>query len=270
MSDYLPDMIAPPPEPEPKPDANVHIPDNIQDKVEQQQEEPNQHDAFAGEDEIIKMEILEELEAEEQAEQLVIQKKEKMTNEDIFKGPKVQPVKLTREEKAEQRRIVREAAKESERQRKAQEREAKKLAKQQEKERLKALKPKKKLDPAHMEKLQAGRLKAQETRARNKKLREEGADIPKPLTKKEKELKNVVESVIEPRKTQNQISKADLEEAQFNAIQRYEQIRKKRKEEKKQKEKEQRILQQSQATIHRAVNPHQPDIWDHALGGMFT
>ncbi len=268
MSDYLPDFTAPPPEPEPVQDANVHIPDNIQDKVE----DNNQHDAFKDEDEIIKMEILEELEAEEeQAEQLVIQKKERMTNEDIFKGPKVQPVKLTREEKAEQRRIVREAAKESEKQRKAQEREAKKLAKQEEKERLKALKPKKQMSPAHLEKLQAGRLKAQETRARNKLLREQGADIPKPLTKKEKELKNVVESVIEPRKTQNQLSKSDLEEAQFNAIQRYEQIRKKRKEEKKQKEKEQKILQQSQATIHRAVNPHpQKDVWDMALGGMFT
>ena len=265
MSDYLPDMIAPPPEPEPVQDANVHIPDNIQDKVEQ--EPTNQHDAFKDEDELIKMEIVDELEEEEE---LIIQKKEKMTNEDIFKGPKVQPVKLTREEKAEQRRIAREAAKAAEKERKAQEREAKKLAKQEEKERLKALRPKKKLDPAHMEKLQAGRIKAQETRARNKKLREEGADIPKPLTKKEKELKNVIESVVEPRKTHTQLSKADLEEAQFNAIQRYEQIRKKRKEEKKQKEKEQKILQQSQATIQRAVNPHQPDIWDHALGGMFA
>lgn len=262
MSDnYLPDMVAPP---EPPPDENVHIPDNIQDKVE-----VNQHDQHQAEDEMIQMEVNEMLDDEEPLEE-IIQKKEKMTNEDIFKGPKIQPVKLTREEKAEQRRIAREAAKAAEKERKAQEREAKKLAKQEEKERLKALRPKRKMDPAHLEKLQAGRIKAQETRARNKKLREEGADIPKPLTRKEKELKNVIESVVEPRKTQNQISKADLEEAQFNAIQRYEEIRKKRKAEKQQKQKEQRALQQSQATIQRAMNPHQPDIWDHALGGMFT
>ena len=202
---------------------------------------------------------------------MISYKKERMTNEDIFKGPKIQPVKLSKEEKAEQRRIVREAAKAAEKERKLQEKEAKKLAKQQEKERLKALRPKKQMSPEHLEKLQAGRLKAQETRARNKKLREEGADIPKPLTKKEKELKNVVESVIEPRKSQNQLSKSDLEEAQFNAIMRYEEMRKKRKVEKQKKQKEEQILQQSQATIARAVNPHpQKDVWDMALGGMFA
>jgi len=264
MSDYLPDMVAPPRPPTPEPDANVHIPDNIQDKVE-----VNQHDEHKSEDEMIQMEVNEMLDDEEPLED-IIQKKEKMTNEDIFKGPKIQPVKLTREEKAEQRKVAREAAKAAEKERKVQEKEAKKLAKQEEKERLKALRPKRKMDPVHLEKLQAGRIKAQETRARNKKLREEGADIPKPLTRKEKELKNVIESVVEPRKSQNQISKADLEEAQFQAIQRYEQIRKKRKAEKQQKQKEQKALQQSQATIHRAINPHQPDIWDHALGGMFT
>jgi len=264
MSDYLPDFEAPPRPPTPPPDQNVHIPDNIQDKVED-----NQNDAFKDDDEIIQMEIQDMLDEEEQLEDM-INKKEKMTNDDIFKGPKIQPVKLTKEEKAEERRIAREAAKVAQQERKLQEREAKKVAKAEEKARLKALKPKKVMDPAHLEKLQAGRLKAQETRARNKKLREQGADIPKPLTRKEKELKNVIESVVEPRKPQNQISKADLEEAQFNAIQRYEQIRKKRKAEKQQKQKEEQVIHQSQATIRRAVNPHQPDIWDHALGGMFN
>lgn len=264
MSDYLPDMIEPPPPPEPVQDANVHIPDNIQDKVQEQ----NQHDQFQHEDDNIQMELLDE---EEPQIDDIIQKKERMTNEDIFKGPKIQPVKLSKEEKAEQRRIVREAAKVAEKERKLQEKEAKKLAKIQEKERLKALRPKKQMSPAHLEKLQAGRIKAQETRARNKLLREQGADIPKPLTKKEKELKNVVESVIEPRKAQNQLSKSDLEEAQFNAIMRYEEMRKKRKVEKQKKQKEEQILQQSQATIARAVNPHpQKDVWDMALGGMFA
>ena len=265
MSDYLPDMIEPPPAPtapEPAPDANVHIPDNIQDKLED-----NQNDAYDIEDDNIQMELMDE---EEDLDEL-IQTRPKMSNEDIFKGPKIQPVKMSKEEKAEQRRIVREAAKAAEKERKLQEKEAKKLAKQQEKEKLKALRPKKQMSPAHLEKLQAGRLKAQETRARNKLLREQGADIPKPLTKKEKELKNVVESVIEPRKPQNQLSKSDLEEAQFNAIMRYEEIRKKRKTEKQKKQKEEQILQQSQASIHRAVNPHpQKDVWDMALGGMFS
>lgn len=261
MSDYLPDMIEPPPAPEPPPDANIHIPDNIQDKLQ-----PNQNDQFQDEDDNIEMELLEE---EPQIDD-IIQKKEKMSNEDIFKGPKIQPVKLSKEEKAEQRRIVREAAKAAEKERKLQEKEAKKLAKQEEKERLKALRPKKQMTPEHMERLQAGRIKAQETRARNKLLREQGADIPKPLTKKEKELKNVVESVIEPRKANNQLSKADLEEAQFNAIMRYEEIRKKRKTEKQKKQKEEHVLKQSQASIHRAVNPHQPDVWDMTLGGMFS
>ena len=269
MSDYLPDFIEPPRPPTPPEDENVHIPDNIQDKVDSSIEH-NQNDAFKDDDAIIQMEIQDMLDEEEQELEDMINKKEKMTNEDIFKGPKIQPVKLTKEEKAEQRKVAREAAKAAEKERKAQEREAKKVAKAEEKARLKALRPKKVMDPAHLEKLQAGRLKAQETRARNKKLREAGADIPKPLTRKEKELKNVIESVVEPRKPQNQISKADLEEAQFQAIQRYEQIRKKRKAEKQQKQKEEKVLQQSQATIQRAINPHQPDIWDHALGGMFN
>ena len=258
-SDYLPDFEEPPPQPEPAPDQNVHIPDNIQDKIED-----NQNDAYDIEDDNIQMELMDEEDED------IIQPRPRMSNEDIFKGPKIQPVKMSKEEKAEQRRMVREAAKAAEKERKLQEKEAKKIAKQEEKDRIKAAKPKKQMSPAHLEKLQAGRLKAQETRARNKLLREQGADIPKPLTKKEKELKNVVESVIEPRKPQNQISKSDLEEAQFNAIMKYEQIRKKRKADKKKEEQEKKVLQQSQASIHRAVNPHQPDVWDMALGGMFS
>ena len=57
-SDYLPDMIEPPPAPtapEPAPDANVHIPDNIQDKLED-----NQNDAYDIEDDNIAMEVQEE------------------------------------------------------------------------------------------------------------------------------------------------------------------------------------------------------------------
>ena len=61
MSDYLPDMIEPPPPPEPVQDANVHIPDNIQDKLQQaKQPEPNQHDQFQDEDDNIQMELLDE------------------------------------------------------------------------------------------------------------------------------------------------------------------------------------------------------------------
>ena len=51
MSNYLPDMVAPP-EPPPAEDANVHIPDNIQDKVE-----VNQHDQHQTEDEMIQIKV---------------------------------------------------------------------------------------------------------------------------------------------------------------------------------------------------------------------
>ena len=62
-----------------------------------------------------------------------------------------------------------------------------------------------------------------------------------------------------------------MEQAQFNAIMRYEEMRKKRKNIKKEKQKEEQLLQHNTATIQRAVNPHpQPDIWDHALAGMFS
>jgi len=267
MSDYLPDMVAPPrppTPPTPPEDENVHIPDNINDKILDEDITDDQVDYSVNE--------IDDIYTDEEPTEMIIPKREKMKNDDIFKGPKIQPIKLSKEEKAEERRIAREAAKVAEKERKLQEREEKKLAKAEEKARLKAARPKRKMDPAHLEKLQAGRLKAQETRERNKKLREQGADIPKPLTRKEKELKHVVESVIEPRKSKNDISKADLEEAQFQAIQRYEQIRKKRKADKKKKEQEDNLLQQNTATIHRAVNPHPPqkDIWDHALGGMFS
>jgi len=263
MTDYLPDMIAPPPEPEPALPENVHIPDNITDKIV---------DDDIDTDEAMDSQINEEIsEMENEPDEMLIPKKQKLSNDDIFKGPKIQPIKLSKAEMAEERRIAREAAKVAEKERKIQEKLLKKQQKEDEKARIKAARPKKQMSPAHLEKLQAGRLKAQETRARNKKLREEGADIPKPLTKKEKQLKNVVESVIEPRQPQNQISKSDLEQAQFNAIMRYEEMRKKRKTVKKQKEKEEQLLQQNTATIQRAVNPHpQPDIWDHALAGMFS
>jgi len=263
MTDYLPDMIAPPPEPEPALPENIHIPDNITDKIV---------DDDIDTDEAMDSQINEEIsEMEDEPDEMLIPKKQKMSNDDIFKGPKIQPIKLSKSEMAEERRVAREAAKVAEKERKLQEKLLKKQQKEEEKARLKAARPKKQMSPAHLEKLQAGRLKAQETRARNKKLREEGANIPKPLTKKEKQLKNVVESVIEPRQPQNQISKSDLEQAQFNAIMRYEEMRKKRKTVKKQKEKEEQLLQQNTATIHRAVNPHpQPDIWDHALAGMFS
>ena len=263
MTDYLPDMIAPPPEPEPALPENVHIPDNITDKIV---------DDDIDTDEAMDSQINEEIsEMENEPDEMLIPKKQKLSNDDIFKGPKIQPIKLSKAEMAEERRIAREAAKVAEKERKVQEKLLKKQQKEDEKARIKAARPKKQMSPAHLEKLQAGRIKAQETRARNKKLREEGADIPKPLTKKEKQLKNVVESVIEPRQPQNQISKSDLEQAQFNAIMRYEEMRKKRKTVKKQKEKEEQLLQQNTATIQRAVNPHpQPDIWDHALAGMFS
>lgn len=264
MTDYLPDMIAPPPSPEPALPENVHIPDNITDKIVDDIDTDEAMDSQINEE-------ISDIAERDEPDEMLIPKREKLSNDDIFKGPKIQPIKLTKAEKAEERRVAREAAKVAEKERKIQEKLLKKQQKEEEKARIKAARPKKQMSPEHLEKLQAGRIKAQETRARNKKLREEGANIPKPLTKKEKQLKNVVESVIEPRQPQNQISKSDLETAQFNAIMRYEEMRKKRKSIKKQKEKEEQLLQQNTATIQRAVNPHpQPDVWDHALAGMFS
>ncbi len=116
-SDYLPDFEEPPPAPEPPPDQNVHIPDNIQDKIEE-----NQNDAYDIEDDNIQMELM-----DEEEEELEIQPRPRMSNSDIFKGPKIQPVKMSKEEKAEQRKVLREAAKAAEKERKLQEKEAKKL-----------------------------------------------------------------------------------------------------------------------------------------------
>ena len=190
MTDYLPDMIAPPPEPEPALPENVHIPDNITDKIV---------DDDIDTDETMDDRINEEIsEMEDEPDEMLIPKRQKMSNDDIFKGPKIQPIKLSKAEQAEERRIAREAAKVAEKERKIQEKLLKKQAKEEEKARIKAARPKKQMSPAHLEKLQAGRIKAQETRARNKKLREEGADIPKPLTKKEKELKKSDFSIFSP------------------------------------------------------------------------
>ena len=181
MTDYLPDMIAPPPEPEPALPENVHIPDNITDKIVD-----DDIDTDEAMDDQINEEISDIAERDE-PDEMLIPKKQKMSNDDIFKGPKIQPIKLSKAEMAEERRIAREAAKVAEKERKLQEKLLKKQQKEDEKARIKAARPKKQMSPAHLEKLQAGRIKAQETRARNKKLREEGADIPKPLTKKEKQ-----------------------------------------------------------------------------------
>ena len=114
MTDYLPDMIAPPPEPEPALPENVHIPDNIIDKIV----DDDDIDTDEAMDDRINQEISE---MEDEPDEMLIPKKQKMSNDDIFKGPKIQPIKLSKAEMAEERRIAREAAKVAEKERKVQE-----------------------------------------------------------------------------------------------------------------------------------------------------
>lgn len=232
MADYLPDMIAPPPQPE----QNDHIPDNIDEAVREAEEDD---------------ELLPEEEEEEEPIQIV-PTKEKLDMDDVFSTPKVKAVKRTREEMLDEKRKIRELVKQQKIEEKEMLKQEKILERERKKAEAKAARPKKKLSPEHLAKLQAARAKSVAEKRQQKSL----------------------EKDIQPKKsapTQEQLfTKDDLIKSQYEAIQLYDQKRKKEKAEKKAIQEEQRKLALNTQTIRRAVGQPDPnDIWSHALNGMF-
>ena len=239
MADYLPDMVAPPPEPLenlPVP-QNDHIPDNIEEDVRENDE---------GE-----MIDEEPIEVEEQQSVAAVITREKLDMDTVFRTPKVKPVKRSREEMAEEKRRIREAVKLKKQEDKELAKQEKILQKEREKAERKANKPKKQISPEHLAKLQAARQKSADERRQKKALEKEARG--QPMVKQEQ-----------------LFTKEDLIKSQYEAIQLYDSKRKKEKQEKRAKQEEDRKLAESQKTIRRAIGQPDPnDIWSHALNGMF-
>lgn len=234
MADYLPDMIAPPPQPE-APPMNDHIPDNIDEAVKEVEEDD---------------ELLPEEEEEEEPIQIVATK-EKLDMDDVFSTPKVKAVKRTREEMLDEKRKIRELVKQQKIEEKEMLKQEKILERERKKAEAKAARPKKKLSPEHLAKLQAARAKSVAEKRQQKSLEK---DIPKKSQPAQEQL----------------FTKDDLIKSQYEAIQLYDQKRKKEKAEKKAVQEEQRKLALNTQTIRRAVGQPDPnDIWSHALNGMF-
>lgn len=118
----------------------------------------------------------------------------------------------------------------------------------------------------HKEKLRLAREKALETRRRNAQEKKEMKELEKKAKQKKKEeLKKYVndEPVEKPKKEiirevkeVSSITKKDLEEAQLEAIMKYEAIRKQRKKEKQQKEREQKEKDKVKQQINNMVKPN--------------
>ena len=238
MADYLPDMIAPPPQPE-EPAINDHIPDNIDEAVKEVEQAEQTDD-----------ELLPEEEEEEPIQ--IVATKEKLDMDDVFSTPKVKAVKRTREEMLDEKRKIRELVKQQKIEEKEMLKQEKILERERKKAEAKAARPKKKLSPEHLAKLQAARAKSVAEKRQHKSL----------------------EKDIQPKKSsisQEQLfTKDDLIKSQYEAIQLYDQKRKKEKAEKKALQEEERKLALNTQTIRRAVGQPDPnDIWSHALNGMF-
>jgi hypothetical protein len=182
-----------------------------------------------------------EVEIKEEPEIIPDEKpKKKLSNEEVFKTPKVKEIKpiLIEEEKVEE--------KPKKKKRQMSEKQLQHLARIREKGQ-KALKEKRELD---------------------KKLKSEGKKPPpsKRSTKKVKETDVEIQVSHTPNATS--LSKQDVEDITTNAIDRYEVKRKKRKEEKKEKEKKENHQQKVSSTIQKALG-QEPDIWGNALKGMY-
>lgn len=236
MADYLPDMIAPPPQPE-APPMNDHIPDNIDEAI---REEPQSEDD----------ELLPEDEEEEPIQ--IVPTKEKLDMDDVFSTPKVKAVKRTREEMLDEKRKIRELVKQQKIEEKERLKQEKILERERKKAEAKAARPKKKLSPEHLAKLQAARAKSVAEK------------------RKQKSLEKDIQPKKSPPAQEQLFTKDDLIKSQYEAIQLYDQKRKKEKAEKKAAQEEQRKLALNTQTIRRAVGQPDPnDIWSHALNGMF-
>lgn len=132
------------------------------------------------------------------------------------------------------------------------------------------IKEKKKRPPMseeHKEKLRLAREKALETRRRNAQEKREMKELEKKAKQKKKEeLKKYVnneedqekpkEIIKEVKHPVSTITKKDLEEAQLEAIMKYEAMRKQRKKEKQEKEREQKEKDKLKQQINNMVKPN--------------
>lgn len=147
-------------------------------------------------------------------------------------------------------------------------------------------KPRKKRPPmsdAHKEKLKFAREKAMAVRKKNAEERkqmksvdkEEKELLKKQKIKRVKKLKEEVEEDETPKKKEDKtqpigittFSKKDLEDAQYDAILKYDAIRKQRKKEKQERLKEESVQNELKATLRRAVAPPQKEY--NPFGGCY-
>jgi len=132
-------------------------------------------------------------------------------------------------------------------------------------------KPKKKMSEKQLAHLAKIRAKGLATRQRNKKLREEGK--AEEISKKvEKENVRIQEKII---KEKEKLTNQEIEDITFNAINKYETIRKARKakkrEEQEREKKEKAHMEQVNHHLNSAINSQQrkADVWDDVLAGMW-
>ena len=165
---------------------------------------------------------------------------------------------MSKEDLREEKKKIRDAVRREAIEKKEREKQEKILEKERIKAEAKANRPKRKMNPEHLKKMQEARARSV---AERRKAKELGQKLP---TKKQVAFK-------EPAAPQEQMfTKDDLIKSQYQAIQMYDEKRKIDKAEKKAKLEEERKLAQSQQQIRRAIGqPDQNDIWSQALSGMF-
>lgn len=129
-------------------------------------------------------------------------------------------------------------------------------------------KPMSEKQKAHMDRIRAkGQQALKEKRERNRKLKEQG--LPPEPTKRQKQNKIIkeqdnraVEREVKVVREKEKLSKEEIEDITFNAINRYETIRKGRKAEKKKQEAIHQEEQKVKRTLGRAMGmPTQDDPW---------
>lgn len=132
-------------------------------------------------------------------------------------------------------------------------------------------KPKKKMSEKQLAHLAKIRAKGLATRQRNKKLREEGR--AEEISKKvQKENVRIQEKII---KEKEKLTNQEIEDITFNAINKYETIRKARKQKKREEQererKEKQHMEQVNKHLNSAINSQQrkTDVWDDVLAGMW-
>jgi len=133
-------------------------------------------------------------------------------------------------------------------------------------------KPKKKMSEKQLAHLARIREKAMITRKKNKQLRDEGKAVP--VTKKvQKENFRIQEKIV---KEKERLSNQEIEDITFNAIEKYETLRKTRKQKKKETLEKERREKGHMDVVNKHLNSaisvqqhQQPDIWDSVLSGMW-